>query len=116
MELGIVAGFAYWGVQTGDGAAGKLFLGVAAPAVGFTVWGTLDFRGTGGHAELFRLVEELVISGLAALALTVSGQVAIGVGLAVVSAVHHVLVYAIGDRLLKPPRATASPTEAKRAS
>lgn len=109
-----MAGFAYWGVNTADGAAGKVLLGVAAPAIGFGAWGTLDFRGAGRHAELFRLVEELAISGLAALALTASDQVGLGVGLAVVSAVHHVLTYAIGERLLKPPEAmeTQSGSEA----
>ncbi len=107
MELGIVAGFAYWGVHTADSAAGKVLLGIAAPVVGFGVWGALDFRGAGRHAELLRLVEELAISALAALALATSGEAALGAALAAVSVAHHALVYAIGERLLKAPADTA---------
>jgi hypothetical protein len=102
MELGVVGGLAYWGVHTGDGTVAKLLLGIGAPALGFGIWGAVDFRSAGRHAELFRLLEELVISGLAALGLWVAGQEALGVALAAVSVVHHVLVYADGERLLKP--------------
>ncbi len=109
MEFGIVAGFAYWGVHSADSLAGKLSLGLAAPAVGFGIWGAVDFRNAGPRAELMRLGEELTISGLAALALVTSGQVALGVCLAAISVLHHGLVYMIGERLLKSP-ANATPS------
>ncbi len=108
MELGVVAGFAYWGVHSADSVVGKVLLGVAAPAAGFGIWGAVDFRGAGDRAELLRLGEELAISGLAALALATSGQLALGIALIAISIVHHVLVYAIGDRLLKAPPGAAS--------
>jgi hypothetical protein len=102
LEAGVVGALAYWGVHAADGTAGKVLLGIAAPAVGFGIWGAVDFRWAGRYAEPLRLVEELVISGLAAVALAVAGQPALGIGLAVLSVVHHALVYALGDRLLKP--------------
>jgi hypothetical protein len=100
MEFGVVAGLAYWGIETGDSTAAKVLLGVGAPAVGFGIWGAVDFRSAGRHAELLRLLEELAISGLAALALFTAGRQALGVALAAVSIVHHALVYATGERLL----------------
>ena len=102
LEAGVVSALAYWGVHAADGTAGKVLLGIAAPAVGFGIWGAVDFRWFGRYAEPLRLTEELVISGLAAAALAVAGQPALAVGLAALSVVHHALVYALGDRLLKP--------------
>ena len=96
MEAGVVAGLLYWGIHTGDSAAGKA-------ALGFGVWGALDFRRAGRYAEGLRLAEELAISGLAAAALYTAGAHVLGAALATVSVVHHILVYAIGERLLKPP-------------
>jgi Protein of unknown function (DUF2568) len=102
METGVVAGLAYWGVQAADGTAGKLALGAGAPLVGFGIWGGWDFRAAGRLAEPLRLVQELVISLLAAAALVAAGQPALGAALAAVSVVHHALVYALGERLLEP--------------
>lgn len=113
MEVGIVAGLAYWGVQTGDATAAKVALGIGAPVVGFGIWGALDFRGAGAHAELLRLVEELTISGVAAGALVAVAQPVFGAVLAAVSVVHHVLVYAIGDRLLEPRPDTSAMRSAR---
>jgi Protein of unknown function (DUF2568) len=102
METGVVAALAYWGVHTGAEVAGRILLGVSAPVVGFALWGMVDFRQTGRAAEPLRLVEELAISGLAALALFAAGRETLGVMLAALSVVYHALVYAAGERLLKP--------------
>ena len=102
METGIVLGLAYWGWQTGSGTLGKIALAVAAPVVGFGFWGLVDFHQAGRAAELLRLVEELVISGLVALALWSVSQPILGLLLAALSIVYHALVYATGRRLLKP--------------
>lgn len=101
MEAGVVNGLAYWGVHTASGTVGKVLLGVAAPTVGFGVWGTLDFRFAGRYAEPLRLVEELAISGAAAAALYVAGLPVPGAALATLSASYHALLYATGDRLLR---------------
>jgi hypothetical protein len=101
MESGVVAGLAYWGAHTGDGT-GAVLLAIAAPALGFGVWGALDFRFAGRYAEPLRLVEELIISGGAAAALYIAGQPGLGIALAGLSAGYHILVYCTGERLLRP--------------
>lgn len=104
LELGIVVALGYWGFHTGDSTAMRLLLGLGTPLLGFGFWGLIDFRGAGRLAEPARLVQELGISGLAAAAWYASGQHRLGWALAAISATYHILVYAIGDRLLKQPR------------
>jgi len=101
MEAAIVAALAMWGYHAGPGTVGKLVLALAAPAVGFGVWGAVDFRQAGRFAETLRLVQELVISGLAAATWYAAGQHAAGTALAIVSLACHGLVYLGGGRLLK---------------
>ncbi len=102
METGIVVGLAYWGYQTGSGPVAKVALAIGAPVLGFGFWGAVDFHQAGRAAELLRLAQELVISGLVALAVWSAGQPFLGLLLAVISIVYHALVYATGGRLLKP--------------
>ena len=101
MEAGVVFGLRFWGYHTGRTGTSKVLLAVGAPVLGFGIWGLLDFRRAGALAEPLRLIEELAISGLAALALYVAGQHALGWSLATISVVHHALVYLLGDRLIK---------------
>ncbi len=101
MELSIVLAFAYWGYQTGTSTATKILLGIGAPVVGFGFWGVIDFHQAGRLSEPLRLIEELVISGLAALALYAAGQHALGIALALLSLVYHTLMVASGQPLLK---------------
>lgn len=100
MEMGVVAAFAVWGYGMGSTAWSSLLLAVVLPAVGFGFWGLVNFRSAGKHAEALRLAEELVISGLAALAFYSAGQHVLGWGLAALSVLHHGLVYLTGRRLL----------------
>ena len=101
MELGIVLALAYWGYQTGNNLGTKILLGIVAPVLGFGFWGAIDFHQAGNMAEPLRLIEELVISGLAAFALYVAGQHALGWAIGSLSIVYHTLVYISGGRLLK---------------
>ena len=101
MELGIVLALAYWGFQIGTSTAGKIVLAIAAPVLGFGFWGVVDFHQAGSLAEPLRLLEELIISGIAALALYTAGQPVLGWVLALLSIVYHCLVYLSGERLLK---------------
>ena len=101
METGIVVGFGAWAYQLASSMAGKIGLTIAVPAVAFGVWGLVDFRGLGRFAEPLRLVEELVISGAAALAAYAAGWHAFGIALGVLSVGYHALVYATGRRLLR---------------
>jgi hypothetical protein len=102
MEAFVVGGFAYWGVHVGGTTWSKILLGIAAPVVGFGLWGAIDFRQAGRYAEPARLAQELVLSGLAAAAWYISGLHGVGIALAALSLVYHALVYASGARLLKP--------------
>ena len=102
LESGIVAGLAYWGVRSGGNTGGELLLGIGAPVLAFGFWGAVDFRQAGRLAEPLRLLQELVVSGLAAAALYAAGRHGLGIGLAALSFVYHALVYASGERLLKP--------------
>ncbi len=97
-----MAGFAWWGFHAGASPAPRALLAIGAPAVGFGIWGALDFRFAGRWAEPLRLAEELGLSGLAALGFWAAGQHALALSLAALSVVHHALVYALGQRLLKP--------------
>ena len=101
MEIGSVAGFGYWGYRAGHTPGTKFLLALGAPALGFGIWGAVDFRRAGARPEMLRLIEELAISGLAAVAWILAGQLALGVALAGLSLAHHALVYALGGRLLK---------------
>ena len=101
MEVGIVVALGYWGFTTGSSTGEKLLLGIGAPVIGFGFWGLVDFHKAGSWAEPLRLIEELVISGLAAVALYVAGAEALAWALGLVSIVHHVLVYLLGGTLLK---------------
>lgn len=111
METGIVAAFAYWGYHAGTSVGTRIIFAVGAPALGFGFWGAVDFRQAGPLAEPLRLVQELVISGLAAAALYAAGQHILGWALGLLSLGYHALVYVQGGRLLKQsPRPTAQAT------
>ncbi|QEC48280.1 DUF2568 domain-containing protein [Baekduia soli] len=102
LEAGTVFGLAYWGATAGHDTAADIALGVGAPVVGFGFWGRVDVGGAGRHAELLRLLQELVVSGLAAVALYAAGLPATGVALALLSLAYHARVYALGGTLLDP--------------
>jgi hypothetical protein len=101
LELSIVLAFGYWGYETGTTEASRIGFLVLFPVVGFGIWGAIDFHQLGKNAEYFRLVQELVISLLAAYGLYLSGQMVFAVSLAALTIVYHVLVYLSGERLLK---------------
>lgn len=101
MEICIVLALGYWGYKTGDAAGKKVFLAIVAPTIGFSFWGLVDFRKAGSFAELLRLIQELVISGLAAFALIVVGAKGFALTLVFISLLHHILVYLSGETLLK---------------
>jgi hypothetical protein len=100
LEVGVVIALADWGIHTGQGMAAEILLGVGAPLVGFGFWGAVDFHRA-RHAEGLRFLQELVVSGLAAVAWYASGAHVLGVTLAAWSILYHAFVYASGSRLLK---------------
>ncbi len=101
MEIGVVAALGAWGYSVGGSTGTRIGLMIAAPLVGFGFWGAVDFRRAGRFAEPLRLTQELVVTGLAAVASYAAGHHAAAVALAALSVVYHALVYATGERLLK---------------
>lgn len=101
MEFGIVAAFGYWGYQTGASLFVKVLLAILAPLIGFGFWGLVDFHQAGRLAEPLRLIQELIITGLAAFAFYIAGQQSLGIALGLISVLQHGLVYILGDTLLK---------------
>ena len=79
MEAGIVVAFAIWGYHAASGVM-AIVLAIAVPVLGFGFWGAVDFHQAGTMGEPLRLTQELVISGLAALALYAAGQPTMGMG------------------------------------
>jgi hypothetical protein len=117
LEAAIVAGLSYWGVHIGGTTAAEVALGILAPAVGFGFWGAIDFRRAGRLAEPARLLQELLVSGLAAAAWYAAGRPLAGISLAALSLVYHASVYASGQRLLArqpAPTVESAGTEAAR--
>jgi len=101
MEFGIIAALAYWGYQAGTRRLTTIGMAIILPLIGFGFWALVDFRRAGSLAEVLRLTQELVISGIAAWALFTGGAPILGMGLAMISIVHHILLYALGGTLLK---------------
>lgn len=101
MEVGIVVALGYWGYQTGNSTGTRILLAIGAPLLGFGIWSLVDFRQFGRMSEPLRLIQELVISGLAVVALFDAGQQTFAWVLGLLSIVHHALVYLLGETLLK---------------
>jgi len=101
MEIGVIAGLGYWGYALGETVGTKILLAILIPLIGFGFWGAVDFHQAGKTSELLRLVQELLISGLAAVGFYAAGQHVSCLILAFVSIIHHALIYFIGDRLIK---------------
>ena len=112
LEVGVVAGLAYWGVHAGQSTSAQVLLGIGAPLGGFGFWGAVDFHRS-RHPEVLRLMQELVISGLAAAACYAAGGHALAFALATLSVVYHVLVYASGARLLRPHDTAATTSRSR---
>lgn len=101
MEFGIIVALGYWGFYTGSTVFTKILLGLGTPLLVFGFWSLVDFHQAGPFAEPLRLFEELIISGLAAVALYLSGQPGLSLALVAISIIHHGLVYSMGDSILK---------------
>ena len=101
METGVVAGLTFWGYSVGITPLTKFLLGAAFPIIGFGFWGLVDFHQLGRWSEPLRLVQELVISGVVAVAWYALGAHLLGWILGSLSVVHHGLVYLLGSRLIK---------------
>jgi Protein of unknown function (DUF2568) len=94
LELAALAALAYWGAQTGSGAA-KVVLAMAAPLAAAIVWGLWCApRSRRRLPPGPRTVLETAVFGLAAAGLAAAGQVALTVAFVVVSAANWALLFA----------------------
>jgi Protein of unknown function (DUF2568) len=114
LEFGVVVGLGYWGFTTGSNTAAQIALGIGAPILLFGFWGAVDFHQA-RYGEQLRLVQELAISGLAAVALWASGARAFGAALAALSVIYHASVHLSGERLLKRGRGASTSTAQEQA-
>lgn len=101
MEFGLIVAFGVWGYSVGNHTAQKIMLSTVVPIFVFIFWGFFDFRKIVPNPELFRLLQELFICGLAVIALNVSGQRTIAIVMLVISVIHYILVYSLGQTLIK---------------
>lgn len=101
MEIGILAGLGYWGFQAGKGITMKIILSISVPAIIFGFCSLVDFQKVKNYSEILRLIQELILSGIAAVSLYFAGQHTLGWILGLISIFHHVLVYVTGDTLIK---------------
>ncbi len=102
LEAGIVVAFATWGWSADGGTPVRTTLAVLAPVLAFGFWGAVDFRFAGRHAEALRLTQELAVTLLAATALYAVAHPVPAALLLAVGVVHHLAVYLLGERLLRP--------------
>jgi hypothetical protein len=101
VEIGVLIGPMCYGYQLGQNMMVKILLSFIAALLVFGFWSLVDFHQCGRNAELFRLLQELILSALAAFFFFKAGLHRTGWILAVLSVIHHVLLYLLGDRLLK---------------
>jgi hypothetical protein len=98
LELCMLAALAYWGAQAGDSTFGDVVLAVAAPLAAAVVWGIYAAPKARRRLPLVpRLVLELCVFAVAALALAVAGAPVLALVFAAVVALNTALLVAAGD-------------------
>ncbi len=98
LELCMLAALTYWGFTTQRGI-GKFLWGIGAPLVVILIWGAfLAPRARQRLADPLRLLNEIVLFGLAALALLAAGQQALAIIFFVLVFVNLVLSFVWGQR------------------
>ena len=111
LESTIIAAFAYWGSQSGSSITMRVLLAVGAPIIAFGFWGAVDFHQAGRYAEPLRLAQELLVSGVAATSLAVTGHSELAIAMVALALAYHGLVYAQGGRLLTKIKTTNHGTQ-----
>ncbi len=97
LELAALASYGYWGATTGSSTAVHVILAIAAPFAAAVVWGLFGSPKAPFHLTgVRRILLEAAFFGLAAVALIASGQLVLGIVLAVVVAANVALLNALG--------------------
>ena len=97
LELAALAAFAYWGANTGSGAA-SIVLAVAAPLVAIGLWAVLAAPKSQRRLPLAaRVPFELAVFALAALALLAAGAATAAAVFALLVIVNVALLARLGQ-------------------
>jgi hypothetical protein len=98
LELCVLCSLGYWGFQTGRGIVVKIGLGIGAPLLAALVWGM--FGAPGSRIQVsgaLHLLLELVIFGVAVVALKAAGHLTLAWAFGLVVVVNRVLMYVWGQ-------------------
>lgn len=94
VELAALGGLAYWGAHTGGGVV-RVFLAIAAPLLGATVWGLFAAPKAARRLRRApRVAVEAAVFAAAAAGLAVTGQGLVAAVFVAVALVNGALVYA----------------------
>jgi hypothetical protein len=93
LELCMLAALAYWGFQSGEGTLRHVVLGIGVPLLAAIYWGIFVSPKATFHLPLLaKLIFEIVVFGLAIVALYASGQHLLAIIFAVVAIVSRSLL------------------------
>ncbi len=94
LELLMLAAFGYWGFQTGTSTLIRVVLGIGTPLLAIIIWGIYNApRSARRLARNPRLLLELFMFSLAALALAAAGQPAAALIFAIFILINLSLAY-----------------------
>jgi hypothetical protein len=94
LELCLLAALGYWGFQTGHDWLVKIVLGLGAPLLAAVVWGAfIAPKAAMKLREPWLLILELVVFGLAIVALYFTGHPALAWTLGLVYGINKLLIY-----------------------
>jgi hypothetical protein len=92
LELCAMAAFAYWGANTGGGVV-RALLAIVTPAVAIVLWGRFAApKSTRRLPTVPRMIFELTVFGLAAVALVAAGRSVAAAVFGVVAVVNAALL------------------------
>ena len=98
IELCMLAAFAYWGSRVSGSTAVNVLVAIAAPLAAATVWGIwLAPRSERQLSSSCRLPLELILFGLATVALIAADAGTAAIVFAVVAAINTTLVHVTGE-------------------
>lgn len=96
LELAMLAAFVAWGFRVVDAIWLRVVLGLGAPAIALFVWGAFVApKAPMRLADPGRLGVEVVLFGLAAAGLAMTGLMGWGIALAVVAALNIAILQAL---------------------
>ena len=99
LELVVLAALLLWGLGASEQLLVQLILGLGVPAIVIAVWGAfVSPRAPRRLEDPGRFALEVVVFGAGALAFVASGQVVLGVLLAVAAAISLALMFAWDQR------------------